>query len=438
MFEVTLKYNDGSSNILEPMESCYTIYPTEVPWSSNFNVTVSLSDEVLENEISMSTIVEIATEFPEPILENGGNFNNHIPDEATEIIFTDIKVPEDKVSVDVSEQQNKSVLAWMDDTTWYVSSRQEGRAVIANNCNGMFRDNANLVDIDFNMLDTSNVTGMKAMFYNCSGLTSLNLSKFDTANVTDMSSMFRLCNNLNSIDMSGFDTSNVTSMFYMFHGCSKLISLNLSSFNTYNVTNMNSMFFGCGKLVDLYFGNKFNTLKVTNMSQMFRGCSKLNLLDVSTFDTSSVIYMNMMFNACSSLELLDLSSFDTSNVINMAGMFQNCNSMIYLKLGDKFDTLKVTNMSGMFSSCNNMSSVDLSGLNTSSVVNADTMFYNCKSLNTQITIRGNVSSYSDMFTGAASKTGSQIKVNYIADTYEFVKTLVESATGNIVMGEEKE
>ena len=73
-----------------------------------------------------------------------------------------------------------------------------------------------LEKIDFQNIDTSQVTDMVQMFCDCSSLTALDLSNFDTSRVTKMMSMFCDCSSLTVLDVSNFDTSQETTMRYMF------------------------------------------------------------------------------------------------------------------------------------------------------------------------------------------------------------------------------
>ena len=129
--------------------------------------------------------------------------------------------------------------------------------------------------INFENLNTSNVTDMAFMFPSCD-VSSLDLSSFDTSKVTDMERMFFWQSNLTSLDLSSFDTSNVTSMREMFNYCENLTSLDLSSFDTSNVTNMSSMFDDCRSLTSLDLSS-FDISNVTNMRDMFSGCSNLTV-----------------------------------------------------------------------------------------------------------------------------------------------------------------
>ena len=274
-----------------------------------------------------------------------------------------------------------------------------------NYCSGMFRDCANITEIDLSKFDTSQVISMSFMFYNCSQLTSLDLSNFKTSNVTSMSYMFYYCPQLISLDVSKFNTSKVTSMYYMFYYCRQLTSLDVSNFDTTNVKNMGSMFSQCYQLFSLNL-TKFDTSKVTYMYNMFNYCSQLSSLDVSNFDTSNVTNMGYMFSYCYQLSSLSLSNFDTSNVTNMGGMFSGCSKFTSFDLSN-FDTSKVTNMYSMFSGCSQLSSLNLSNFDTSNVTNMGYMFNGCSqlsSLNLSNFNTSNVTNMGGMFSGCSKFT----------------------------------
>jgi len=277
-------------------------------------------------------------------------------------------------------------------------------------CTEMFREFKNLVQINFNNnFNTSKVTNMSWMFFNCTSLTSLDLSNFNTSNVTNMSWMFYKCSSLTTLDLSSFNTSNVTKMWQMFASCSSLTSLNLGNFNTSKITDMSDMFNSCSSLTNLDLSH-FNTSKVTDMSNMFRNCSSLISLDLSGFNTSNVTDMRYMFCGCSSLTNLDLSGFNTSNVTNMMNMFGGCSSLTNLDLSN-LNTSKVTNMSNMFSYCSKLTT-------TINIMNTGT------------------TSYSSMFSNAATDPNAKITVNYIAAASTLVDNMIatKSYNSNVVKG----
>ena len=189
-------------------------------------------------------------------------------------------------------------------------------------------------------------------------------------------------------------------------------------------------------LISINFNNNFNTSNVTNMYSMFNDCSSLTSLNLSSFNTANVTNMAGMFYNCKSLINLDLSSFNTSNVTNMYNMFLNCSSLTSLDLSN-FNTTNVTNMNDMFRMCKQLKSLDLSSFNTSNVIEMEYMFYFCPYLTTTIKIMSaNVSKYSNMFHNAATNSGSQITVNYIADASALVDNMIatKSKKSNVVKG----
>ena len=309
-------------------------------------------------------------------------------EKTTEICFLDSNCVEfdQKRATDLSEAQNRSVLAYMQGNTLRILGSGGVRA--PKDCSELFTGRKETKDgsekfvseylrqITFqNYFDTSDTISMSSMFEGCSLLTKLDLSHFDTSNVTSMRAMYWNCTSLTMLDVSSFDTSNVMDMRCMFGGCSSLASLDVSGFDTSNVTGMHGMFAGCSSLVSLDVSG-FDTSNVTDMNRMFAGCSFLILLDVSHFDTSNVTNMWNMFANCSSLISLDVSSFDTSNVTNMLGMFTHCSSLTSLDVS-RFDTSKVTDMCSMFGVCSSLTSLDVSGFDTSNVTDMGCMFYDC-------------------------------------------------------------
>ena len=209
-------------------------------------------------------------------------------------------------AVDVSQERDGSVRAWLVDDVLYIAANgdiyapRDSSELFAFSFYDSFiyEYETSLEAIDFGgCFDTGNVTDMGGMFSGCSSLTELDVSGFDTGNVTDMSWMFDGCSSLTELDVSGFDTGNVTYMGGMFSGCSSLTELDLSGFDTGNVTDMWWMFYRCSSLTELDVSG-FDTGNVTDMSWMFDGCSSLTELNVSGFDTSNVTDTSLMFYGC--------------------------------------------------------------------------------------------------------------------------------------------
>ena len=242
---------------------------------------------------------------------------------------------------------------------------------------------SSLTQIDVSKMNTKNVTRMGSTFNGCRSLTSLDVSKWDTSKVRNMNSMFDKCRSLTNIDVSKWNTSNVTDMDSMFNGCSSLTSLDVSKWDTRNIRDMGSMFTGCSSLTSLDV-SKWNTSNVTDINGMFNGCSSLTSLDVSKLDTSKVADSYTfagVFNGCRSLSSLDVSKWDTSKGRNMHGMFASCSSLRELDISN-FKTNNVTDMGAMFSGCSSITSLDISKWDTSKVTDMSDMFRNCKNLTT--------------------------------------------------------
>lgn len=349
-------------------------------------------------------------------------------DSITEINF--IRMSEEMINthadaVDITAENGEGMVkAWIDGTVLYIAS--PGETYLPSSSSGFFMNFTNVTKINFNNVNTSEVTLMPGFFQNCSSLTSVDLRSFDTSNVTNMSSMFSNCSSLTDIDLSYLDTSSIQHMSGMFNGCTSLQTINVSNlgsdylvssymfstvgstsltkvnmtnFNfgtqtglsfmfsdlpyveefilrnadTSNITSMNAAFFGLANLktIDL---RGIDTSNVTNMMAMFEGCSDLeNILGLNEFDTSSVTEMNTMFSDAASLTSLNLSNFNTSNVTSMAAMFSNCTGLTSLNLSS-FNTTSLTNMAGMFFGTTSLTTIDLSSFNTSNVTEMNLLF----------------------------------------------------------------
>lgn len=315
-------------------------------------------------------------------VENKDVFGNSELDRTSieTISFLDTQADLGENAWDVSEEQNKSVMAWTDESRKNLYLAGDGNIAIKSAYH-LFYGYTNVKEIKFNcVLDTSRLTDMHGMFSECESLESLDLTGFDTSNVTKMVSVFYGCSSLTELDLSVFDTKKVTDMSWMFANCSSLQSLNVSGFETSRVRDINRMFLACSNLMELDL-SRFDTAKVTDMSLMFYKCSSLENLDLSNFDTSQVTDMSYMFNECSSLENLDLSNFDTSRVTNMRSMFSECISLENLNVSS-FDTKQTSDMGWMFSQCSSLEILDISSFYTSQVEDMDCMFYGCSGLET--------------------------------------------------------
>ena len=266
--------------------------------------------------------------YEPPTLVDGQTFNSKIKAMSGFTNVTDIRFIQGTSNVtgtDVSEAQNRSIVAYIDGNILYVVSENE---IFANSdCSYMFNGLNNITNIDFTYnFNTDNVTNMGRMFWYCKLLTSLDLSKFNTSKVTDMHMLFSNCSSLTRLNLSSFNTSNVTDMGSMFYGCKKLSSLDLSNFKTLKVTNMDTMFCYCENLTKLDLSG-FNTSQVTNMSNMFNECWRLNSIKgIEIFNTSKVTNMSEMFKSCHNLN--GEITIMNPNISEYKNMFFNCSQRV--------------------------------------------------------------------------------------------------------------
>ena len=351
------------------------------------------------------------------------DFNASIPDTVTKIVFTDEIKPKTANEIDVDADGDGGVVAWLDDnsgTVMKISTQIQGVKVKAAKASGyMFFYRNKLKDIDFTMLDTSEVVYTEAMFMNCTGLTNIDMTCLNFKNVRNITGMFANCSNIQTLDLSPFCNSskinsicgdcrmynghlsstqglfsgcrklrminlsslnleNVVDMEMMFSNCTSLTNIDLSTLNTSKATNMRAMFMNCSGLTELDL-TPLNTSNVTNMSKMFWGCSGLKSLELTPLDTSKVKRLDYIFSGCRKLTSLDLTPLNTQNVTNMHQMFSDCSGLTVLDL-TPLNTSNVTDMSGMFKGCTGLTNLDLTPLNTSNVTNMYEMFSGCSGL----------------------------------------------------------
>lgn len=326
-------------------------------------------------EMTLSADVTLYAKAVTFVLKTGYTFSQLIPDEVTSIIFTDEEMPADAELIDVDEDGDEGVVAWVENGVMKVSTQIEEIEIRFNaSSSSMFTTKKNLVNITFDNIDTSNVTAMGYMFVECSSLTSLDLSNFNTSKVTGMTGMFWNCSNLKTV-ISNFDTSNLIWVTSFANGCSSLQEFNVSNWNTSKVTSINDMFNGCKSLESLDVSN-WDTSKMDGMGYTFFNCSSLTQLDVSSWDTSKVTSFAGMFSGCSKLAVLNVSGFNTQKATNMSEFFWNCRGLTELDVSN-FNTENVTAMSNMFGYCTNVPVFDVSRFNTAKVKSMGCMFTCC-------------------------------------------------------------
>ena len=272
-----------------------------------------------------------------------------------------------------------------------------------------FGEMPNLQEIEgLELLNTSEVTNMEAMFGNYHKAGELDLSHFDTHKVTSMKSMFWGCQNITTIYVSNaWNTNNVTDGWGMFYNCRNLVGgmgtewkednydyqdlvyahidegtdnpgyLSLAPTEAYAVfANYTLTFYNDGKpnekegvvfclpepnavprynikgFTKAVFDSSFASARPTSTNSWFIGCSRLAEIEgLENLNTSEVTDMNCMFAGCTGLTSLDLSHFNTEKVTDMGSMFNICSSLKTIYVGDGWNTSSLTNNYSLFTGC---------------------------------------------------------------------------------------
>ena len=136
---------------------------------------------------------------------------------------------------------------------------------------GQFTGKTDLTTVE-TMVDSSHIN-LNYMFENCSNLVSVNTEDWDTSNVTTMRNMFYGCTSLVELDLSNWKTVQVAdeyNMWWMFYGCSSLEFLDLSNWDLTYSTDLHYAFHGCDKLHTIKLDNcELSTIKVIISSNGF-------------------------------------------------------------------------------------------------------------------------------------------------------------------------
>ena len=175
-----------------------------------------------------------------------------------------------------------------------------------NNLSFAFRDMRNLVSVNFNH---PNVTNMNNTYMSCFNLTG---SPVCGDNVTDMSYTYYYCRNLTGSPVCG---NNVTSMYMTYMDCYNLTG---SPVCGDNVTNMQYTYFNCVNLT----GSPVCSNNVTNMNNTYSNCYNLTGSPVCG---NNVINMFSTYSNCRNLNE-GTSYFYSHNVENANGCFYGKNN----------------------------------------------------------------------------------------------------------------
>ena len=102
---------------------------------------------------------------------------------------------------------------------------------------------------------------------------------------------------------------------------------------------------------------------------------------LESIDTSNITHMNHMFCNCRRLKEINVSGWNTSKVMDMTKMFRACTSLEKIKGLEHWNVSRVTNMSYMFECCESLVKLDkLENWKVTSLKNTEFMFCECVQL----------------------------------------------------------
>lgn len=271
-----------------------------------------------------------------------------------------------------------------------------------------------LTSIDISSWDTSNIENMEGLFNNSESLATITgIENLDLTSLTNAGGLLERCtsyvtgtfdfswftppnvvitNSLfanteaTSIDMSGgFASANAS---FMFSNCTELVSVNATNLDLSNATNTTRMFADCSNLTTITGHEDWVISSSTNANYMFTECAALTTLNSAGWTFGSLVSAYAMFYNASSLANIDVSAWDMSTCTSVGFMFGGNRNMSFTNLDlsnwtispVSFGADTLNAMSWMFSYCINLSAVDLSGFNTSGVLQLNGLFYNCRSI----------------------------------------------------------
>ena len=128
----------------------------------------------------------------------------------------------------------------------------------------LFKNCANLVEIDLSKLDASNLKNLDSTFENCSNLKFADLNLPNRQIVQSMDNSFNGCEKLENVDLTEFEPKKNVSIQNMFKNCVSLYYINMLNFHTYN---FGGIFVGCINLlininIDINISQDINDIMV--------------------------------------------------------------------------------------------------------------------------------------------------------------------------------
>ena len=131
--------------------------------------------------------------------------------------------------------------------------------------------------------------------------------------------------------------------------------------------------------------SKLNKIKVESKDQLKSIIQKrynndISFVYLSDIDVSELDDLSDVFGILDKAKVIDISGWDTSNVINMSYMFNRCTKLKKIVGIENLDVSKLEKANFMFDSCENLVELDLTNWNPKLLQKTRYMFYGCSNL----------------------------------------------------------
>lgn len=214
-----------------------TAAATRTSWADNVLMSAKNSTTAPLNGYRSSVVMESV--FGSEIIRN----------EIGYVVFESTLKNVPSTAWDVSDDQNGSVMAWVEPYKkglYELHIAAKGGVNGEKACEDLFCGYAFVEGIDFNeAFHTDETEDFSRMFYGCAQLKKLDVSEIRTDDGENFSEMFANCRSLTELDLSGFETGDAEDTSGMFNHCEALKKLDVSGFNLANVQDVSYMFYNC-------------------------------------------------------------------------------------------------------------------------------------------------------------------------------------------------
>lgn len=334
--------------------------------------------------------------------------DGYVPDKSEQVWDCSVVSGTNEVKAYLCKEGNDRVV--------YISS-EKGKLMAPISMKSYFEGFSSLKSVDFTGLDTSSTTNVSRMFFNCNKLESIEWGDEPFYNAANWSQSFALCKKLKDLDLTPLNLDKATNINLMFSWCDHLEELSLPYLYEDNINEYSDVFYKCSintdsLLVKMYDDNSVyvselldNSTAVNDNYLMEAAFSADDIPEAKTAgdDNSSsgemmgvtegyALWADENKDAITRLvfvdednapdtfkKVWDCSAVQGSKDVKAYLCPEETDTTLYIAASDGIVSAP-DSLSNCFAGFQSLRTVDLSGLNTSSAIDASKLFYNCKSL----------------------------------------------------------